>query len=52
MYFYSKHLNKLFKVNFYVLAKEIMTAKFIEVTNLFIILDSKISVGKRSTISV
>ena len=41
-----------FKINFYVIAEEIMAAKNFGGLNLSIISDSKISVGEHTTISV
>ena len=51
MHFYSKYLNDFFKINFCVLAEEIMTAK-IEIINLFTVSESKIFVGEESSLYV
>ena len=51
MHFYSKYLNDFFKINFCVLAEEIMTAK-IEFINLFTVSESKIFVGEESSLYV
>ena len=51
MHFYSLYLSDFFKINFCVLAEEIMAAK-IEVINLFTVLESQIFVGEQSALYV